>query len=63
MVSINWKCLRTVLKKIHHKELCNLYKSPNIVRIMKSRMLQWSGHVARIGRKQMYKKFWWEKPV
>jgi hypothetical protein len=35
--------------KILHDELHNLYSSPNIVRVIKSRRLRWAGHVARMG--------------
>jgi hypothetical protein len=31
------------------KELLNLYSSPNIIKMMKSRKMRWAGHVARIG--------------
>ena len=30
------------------KELYSLYRSPNIVRVIKSRRLKWAGHVARM---------------
>jgi hypothetical protein len=30
-------------------ELHNLYSSPNIVRVIKSRRMKWVGHVARMG--------------
>jgi hypothetical protein len=30
-------------------ELHNLYSSPNIVRVIKSRRMRWAGHVARMG--------------
>ena len=30
-------------------ELNDLYSSPNIVRVIKSRRMRWAGHVARIG--------------
>jgi hypothetical protein len=36
-------------RKLHNDELQNLYFSPNIVRVIKSRRLRWAGHVARIG--------------
>jgi hypothetical protein len=35
-----------------------LCRSPNIVRIMKSRRLQWAGHVARIWRQGMHTEVW-----
>jgi hypothetical protein len=31
----------------------NLYCSPSIVRIIKSRRMRWAGHVARMGRRGM----------
>jgi hypothetical protein len=34
---------------MHNDELHNLYSSPNIVRVIKSRRMRWAGHVARIG--------------
>jgi hypothetical protein len=36
-------------RKLHNEELNNLYCSPNIVRVIKSRRMKWSGHVARMG--------------
>jgi hypothetical protein len=35
-------------RKLHNKELHNLYSSPNIVRMIKSRRMRWAGHVAQI---------------
>ena len=32
-----------------HEELNDLYCSPNIVRVVKSRRIRWAGHVARMG--------------
>jgi hypothetical protein len=34
----------------YNKELCDLYSSPSIIRIIKSRRMRWVGHVARIGK-------------
>jgi hypothetical protein len=36
-------------RKLHNKELHDLYSSPSISRIMKSRRMRWAGHVARMG--------------
>jgi hypothetical protein len=37
-------------KKLHNEELRDLYSSPSIIRIIKSRRrMRWAGHVARIG--------------
>jgi hypothetical protein len=35
-------------RKLHNEELNNLYCSPNIVRVIKSRRMRWAGHVARM---------------
>ena len=37
-------------RKLHNEELNNLYCSPNIVRVIKSRRMRWAGHVARMGK-------------
>jgi hypothetical protein len=39
-------------RKLHNDELHNLYSSPNIVRVIKSRRMRWSGHVARMGEER-----------
>jgi hypothetical protein len=36
-------------RKLHNEELNNLYSSPNIVWVIKSRRMKWEGHVARMG--------------
>jgi hypothetical protein len=38
-------------RKLHNKELHDLYPSPSIIRIIKSRKMRWAGHVARMGEK------------
>ena len=60
-------CLRIVLKRIlrpkrdevirewmkpHNDELNDLYPSPKIVRVIKSRRMRWAGHVARMGEER-----------
>jgi hypothetical protein len=39
-------------RKLHNEELHNLYSSPSIIRIIKSRRMRWAGHVARMGEKR-----------
>jgi hypothetical protein len=48
------------LRKLHNEELHNLYGSPSIIRMFKSRRMSWAGHVARMGRRGMHIGFWWE---
>jgi hypothetical protein len=38
--------------KLHNEEMPNLYSSPNIFRMMKSRRIRRAGNVARIGEKR-----------
>jgi hypothetical protein len=33
-------------RKLYNEELHNLYSSPSIIRIIKSRRMRWAGHVA-----------------
>jgi hypothetical protein len=43
-------------RKLHYEELNDLYCSPNIVRVIKSRTIRWAVHVARMGeRRGVYK--------
>jgi hypothetical protein len=39
------------LRRLHNEELHNVYSSPNIIRVIKSRKMRWAGHVARMGRR------------
>ena len=36
-------------KRLHNEKLNDLYSSPNIVRVTKSRIMRWVGHLARTG--------------
>jgi hypothetical protein len=40
-------------RKLHNEELHDLYFSPSIIRIIKSRRMRWAGHVARMGKREM----------
>jgi hypothetical protein len=39
-------------RKLHNEELHNLYCSPSIIRMIRSRRITWAGHVARMGEKR-----------
>jgi hypothetical protein len=39
-------------RKLHNEDLRDLYSSPSIIRIIKSRRMRWAGHVARTGKKR-----------
>ena len=39
------------LRRLHNEELNDLYSSPNIIRVIKSRRMRWVGHVARMGER------------
>ena len=39
-------------RRSHNEELNDLYSSPNIVRVIKSRRMRWAGYVARMGEER-----------
>jgi hypothetical protein len=41
-----------VWRKVHNEELHNLYSSPNIIRMIKSRRMKWEGHIVRVVEKR-----------
>ena len=47
-------------RRLHNKVLNNLYSSPNIVRVIKSRRMRWAGHVAHMGEERVCKGSCWE---
>jgi hypothetical protein len=47
-------------RKLHNEELHNLYFTPNIIRMIKSRRARWAGHLARMGRRGIHVGFLWE---
>jgi hypothetical protein len=51
-------------RKLHNDELHSLYSSPNIVRVVKSRMMMWTGHIARVGQRtgEVFTGFWVRGP-
>jgi hypothetical protein len=47
-------------RKLHNEELRDLYSSPIIIRIIKSRSMRWAGHVARKGGRGTRVDYCWE---
>jgi hypothetical protein len=39
-------------RRLHNKDLHDLYSSPSIIRIIKSRRMRWAGHLSRMGEKR-----------
>jgi hypothetical protein len=50
-------------RKLHNEELCNLYSSPNIIRMIKSGRMRWTGHAARMGRRGIHIEYWWKSQM
>jgi hypothetical protein len=48
-------------RKLHNEELRDLYSSPSIIRIIKTRRMKWADHVARMGRRRTRIDYWWER--
>ena len=46
-------------RKLHNEELNDLYCSPNIVRVIKSRRMRRAGYVARMGEERGCIGYWW----
>jgi hypothetical protein len=42
-------------RKLHNEELNDLYSSPSIIRIIKSKRMRWAGHVARMEKRNSYR--------
>jgi hypothetical protein len=49
-------------KKLHNEELNDMYSSPNIVWVIKSRRMRWAGHTARMGERRGVYRFLVGKP-
>jgi hypothetical protein len=47
-------------RKLHNKELHNLYSSPSIITMIKLKGMRWARNVARMGRRGMHIVFRWE---
>jgi hypothetical protein len=47
-------------RKLHNEEFRDLYSSLSIIRIIKSRRMRLTGHVARMGKRGARIDYWWE---
>ena len=45
--------------RLHNEELNDLYASPTILQVIKSRRMKWAGHVARMGEERGVIGSWW----
>jgi len=46
-------------RRVYKEELNDLYSSPNIMRVMKSRRMRWAGHVVGMGEERGVLGSWW----
>jgi hypothetical protein len=46
-------------RRLHNEALTDMYSSPNIIRVIKSRRMRWAVHVACMGRGEAHTGFWW----
>ena len=51
-VTVEWR-------RLHNEELNDLYPSPNIVWVIKSRRMRWAANVARMGEERGCIGSWW----
>jgi hypothetical protein len=47
-------------RKLHNEELRDLYSSPSINRVIKSKRMRWAGNVARMEKRETHIVYWWE---
>jgi hypothetical protein len=45
------------LRELHNEELHNLYSSPYIIKMLKSRRMRWAGYVTPTRRRGIYEEF------
>jgi hypothetical protein len=55
-VTVEWR-------KLHNKELRDLYSSSSIIRMIKKRSMRLAGHVARMEEKRKAIGYWWESQM
>ena len=48
-------------RRLHNEELNDLYSSPNVIWVIKSRRMRWAGYVVRMGERRGGYRVWWGK--
>jgi hypothetical protein len=51
------------VRKLHNEEFPDLYSSPSIIRMIKSRRMRWAGHIAQMERRGMVEKPKGKRPL
>jgi hypothetical protein len=47
-------------KILYNEDLHNLYSSPSIIKMITSRRMRWAGNVARMRKRRLHIRYWWE---
>ena len=58
-----WDEVRGEWRKLQSEELNDLYSSPNIIQVIKSRRMEWAGLVVCMGESEVYTGFWWRNQM
>ena len=45
-------------RNLHNDKIHNLYSSPHIIQLIKSRITRWTGHLACVGNREVQRGFW-----
>jgi len=54
-----WDQVRVERRRLHNEEFYDLYSSPNVIRVIKSRIMRWTDHVQVWRTGEAYTGFWW----
>jgi len=52
-----WDEVRRECRRLHKEELYDLYSSPDVIRVIRSRRMRWASHVARMGDRKVHTDF------
>jgi hypothetical protein len=58
-LNLRWTILTGEWRRLHKEQLNELYSSPNIIRVIKSRRTRWARHVALMRGGEVHTGFWW----